>query len=122
MMLVLVSALAALGYFGASYSNMPDCKVGDEAGVIILDTCYALETTDLNLSGTVIADASPLSGLTSLKRLQLIGTQITDMGPLRPLINLHRLRPPDGTKVGNYSFDNLKNRKAVADYIAAHSK
>ncbi|MDP7097515.1 MAG: P-loop NTPase fold protein [Rhodospirillales bacterium] len=47
--------------------------------------------TILDLSGTVVADAGPLAGLTELKQLDLSGTVVADAGPLAGLIELKQL-------------------------------
>lgn len=121
----------------------PDCRTSSQAGIQILVECYPLSTASLSvrdpefvdasplsgltslrrlfLDGTQIADVSPLSGLSSLERLTLSGTRVTNFSPLRNLANLHYLRTPDGKSVGTAS-NTSKGRRLVADYIAAHSK
>jgi uncharacterized protein YcgI (DUF1989 family)/serine/threonine protein kinase len=56
----------------------------------------------LNLSGAQVADLSALSGLTSLKRLYLNGTQVTDLSALSGLTSLQVL-DLDGTQVTDLS-------------------
>ncbi|WP_092960999.1 leucine-rich repeat domain-containing protein [Falsiroseomonas stagni] len=46
---------------------------------------------ELDLSGTQIADLSPLSGLSSLQSLDLMGTQVADVSPLSGLSSLQSL-------------------------------
>lgn len=121
----------------------PDCRVSGENGIEILGECRPLSTSILSLSdrqmtdasplsaltslrrlflvGTQIADVSPLSGLTSLRRLDVSGTQIKNFAPLRKLTNLHYLRTTKDGIIGSPS-DSPESRKEVADYIEAHAK
>lgn len=69
----------------------PNCRTKGENGVKILDECYPLSTVILRLTDPEIVDASPLTALTSLKRLFLEGTQIADATPLSGLISLTTL-------------------------------
>ncbi|HIJ43573.1 MAG TPA: hypothetical protein HPP75_06275, partial [Rhodospirillaceae bacterium] len=62
------------------------------------------------LSGTVVADAGPLAGLTGLERLYLSGTGVADAGPLAGLTGLRRL-DISGTKFGKKTIKGL--RKAL---------
>lgn len=45
----------------------------------------------LNLQGTGIMDISPLSGLVNLQKLNLHGTRVMDISPLSDLVNLQQL-------------------------------
>jgi internalin A len=45
----------------------------------------------LDLSGTLISDVTPLSGLTGLQFLDLTNTPVTDLAPLGTLENLRWL-------------------------------
>ena len=62
---------------------------GGWQNIELLSHCINLK--ELDLSGTPIADLSPLAGLTGLERLNLRNTVISDLQPLAGLVNLQRL-------------------------------
>jgi Leucine-rich repeat (LRR) protein len=62
----------------------------------------------LELNDTGVSDLTPLSGLTSLKKLELRRTLlVSDVTPLSELTKLKKLRL-EGTSVSKEEIDNLK--------------
>jgi internalin A len=70
------------------------CDPPDERRTIlqtVLTFAQQADVRGLNLTGTAIADLTPLSGLPSLQYLELSGTPVSDLTPLSGLASLEEL-------------------------------
>ena len=81
---------------------------GDTGWHNIALLAHCINLKELDLSGTPIADLSPLAGLTRLERLNLSLTEIFDLERLAGLVNLQQL---------NLSWNQLNDLTALAGLI-----